>query len=84
METGNAGWSAWTWGERVGALVGFAAVILLFWAAVQYGAGNDVAFFGLALALALGVSGLGIHVAAREARYRRKARDEGSAATPPR
>ena len=29
MDTGNAGWSAWTWGERVGALVGFAAVVMI-------------------------------------------------------
>lgn len=74
MDSINAGWTVWSWGERAGAIVLAASVVLLIWAAFQYGAGHDVAFFALFGALVAGISGLGVHVAAREARFRRRAR----------
>ncbi|MEW1833558.1 hypothetical protein [Microbacterium sp. NPDC079995] len=74
MNSVNGGWAAWGWSERAGMIVLAASVVLLFWAAFQYGAGYDVAFFALFAALVLGITGLGVHVAAREARFRRQAR----------
>ncbi|MEV8025562.1 hypothetical protein [Microbacterium sp. NPDC080220] len=41
------GWKVWSWGERAGVIVLAASVLLLVWAAFQYGGGQDVAFFAL-------------------------------------
>jgi hypothetical protein len=61
------------WGERIGTAVVVLAVIGLVWSAFQYGGGVDTAFFGLIGAFALCITGLGVHVAAREGRLRREA-----------
>lgn len=74
MNTVVGGWKAWSWGERAGVIVLAASVILLVWAAFQYGGGQDVAFFALFGALVAGITGLGVHVASREARFRRQSR----------
>ncbi|AZS43720.1 hypothetical protein BWL13_01286 [Microbacterium oleivorans] len=68
--------TVWSWGERAGAILGVISIVVLVWAAFRYGAGHDAAFFALVIALVLGVTALGVHVAAREARYRRRARSE--------
>lgn len=62
-----------SWGERIGTAVVVVAIVALVWSAFQYGGGVDTAFFGLIGAFALGITGLGVHVAAREARLRREA-----------
>lgn len=64
----------WSWGERAGVIVLAASVLLLVWAAFQYGGGQDVAFFALFGALVAGITGLGVQVASREARFRRQSR----------
>ncbi|MFI8632072.1 hypothetical protein ACIGEP_05700 [Microbacterium sp. NPDC077663] len=74
MNSITGGWASWSWGERAGMIVLAVSIVLLIWAAFQYGAGHDVAFFALFAALVLGITGLGVHVAAREARFRRRAR----------
>lgn len=66
------GWKVWSWGERAGVIVLAASVVLLVWAAFQYGGGQDVAFFALFGALVAGITGLGAQVASREARFRRR------------
>ncbi|MDT0178872.1 hypothetical protein Q9S36_01410 [Microbacterium sp. ARD31] len=68
------GWKVWSWGERAGVIVLAASVLLLVWAAFQYGGGQDVAFFALFGALVAGITGLGVQVASREARFRRQSR----------
>lgn len=74
MNSVNGGWATWGWGERTGMIVLAASVVLLVWAAFQYGGGHEVAFFALVAAFAAGITGLGVHTAAREARFRREAR----------
>ena len=61
-----------SWGERIGTIVVVIAAIVLIWCAFRFGDGVDTAFFGLIVAFALGIAGLGVHVAAREARLRRE------------
>ncbi|PPH20415.1 hypothetical protein C5C31_11530 [Rathayibacter rathayi] len=63
--------SGWSVLEIVGALVVALALIGLAVAAVAVGAGDEIAFVGVLVALAVGVTGLGLHIAGREARYRR-------------
>lgn len=72
MHTGRVEPGRWGTGERVSAVVVAGAVGLLLLAAFSYGAGDDVAFLPLIGALAIGVTGIGAHVAAREARFRRE------------
>lgn len=61
-------------GEIAGGVVIAVAVLLLLVSAFAYGAGTEIAFFPLLTAFALGVTGLGIHLAFREARFRRDGR----------
>ncbi|PPI69835.1 hypothetical protein C5E12_09830 [Rathayibacter rathayi] len=63
--------SGWSVLEIVGALVVALALIGLAVAAVAAGAGDEIAFVGVLVAFAVGVTGLGLHIAGREARYRR-------------
>ncbi|PPF11735.1 hypothetical protein [Rathayibacter rathayi] len=66
--------SGWSVLEIVGALVVALALIGLAVAAVAavaVGAGDEIAFVGVLVAFAVGVTGLGLHIAGREARYRR-------------
>lgn len=61
-------------GEIVGALLVVAASIALFVAAFAYGAGDELALFVLITAFAVGITGFGVHIASREARFRRDKR----------
>lgn len=58
-------------GEHVGTAVIFVAIAALVCSAMIYASGHELAFFGLLAALAAGTTGVGIHVASREARLRR-------------
>ncbi|AND17349.1 hypothetical protein C5C18_05955 [Rathayibacter tritici] len=60
--------TGWSVLEIVGAVVVALALIGL---AVAVGAGEEIAFVAVLVAFAAGVSGLGLHIAGREARYRR-------------
>ncbi|QHC68250.1 hypothetical protein GSU68_17850 [Rathayibacter sp. VKM Ac-2759] len=64
-------------GEIAGTVLVVLSAIGLPVAAFAYGAGYELAFFGLITAFAAGITGLGVHVAAREARLRRGADPEG-------
>ncbi|MWV48057.1 hypothetical protein GRS96_02055 [Rathayibacter sp. VKM Ac-2803] len=61
-------------GEIVGAIVVLVSAIWLVIAAFAVGAGDIFAFLGLITAFALGTTGVGIHAASREARFRRDKR----------
>jgi hypothetical protein len=61
-------------GEIVGALLVVAAVITLFVAAFAYAAGDELAILVVITAFAAGTTGVGVHIASREARFRRDKR----------
>lgn len=61
-------------GEIAGVVIMVVSAIALIVAAFAYGAGDELSFFGLLLAFAGGVTGLGVHIAGREARSRREGR----------
>jgi hypothetical protein len=61
-------------GEVVGALLVVAASIALVVAAFAFRAGDELAFFVLIAAFAAGTTGFGVHIASREARFRREKR----------
>lgn len=61
-------------GEIVGAAIIVVSAVVLIVAAFAYGAGDQLSFFALLLAFAAGVTGLGVHIAGREARIRREGR----------
>lgn len=58
-------------GEIFGTAVMFVAVVALVCSAMIYASGDELAFFGLLAAFAVGTTGVGIHIASREARLRR-------------
>ena len=58
-------------GEIFGTAVMFVAVVALVCSAMIYASGDELAFFGLLAAFAAGTTGVGIHIASREARLRR-------------
>ncbi|NQX06146.1 hypothetical protein HQQ82_13045 [Rathayibacter sp. VKM Ac-2856] len=58
-------------GEIAGAVLVVLAAIALVVSAFAYGAGVEIAFLGLLAAFAAGTTGLGVHIAGREARLRR-------------
>ncbi|MDO8382963.1 MAG: hypothetical protein Q7T17_08300 [Microbacterium sp.] len=61
-------------GEIFGTAVISVAVVALLCSAMIYASGDELAFFGLLAAFAGGTTGVGIHVASREARLRRARR----------
>jgi hypothetical protein len=61
-------------GEVVGALLVVAASVALVVAAFAFRAGDELAFFVLIAAFAAGTTGFGVHIASREARFRREKR----------
>lgn len=61
-------------GEIAGVVIIAVSAVVLLVAAFAYGAGDDLSFFALLLAFAGGVTGLGVHIAGREARIRREGR----------
>ena len=61
-------------GELVAGAVIFLAAAALVISSVIYAYGDEVAFFGLLAAFAVGTTGVGIHIASREARLRRSGR----------
>ena len=61
-------------GEVVGALLVVAASVALIVAAFAFRAGDELAFFVLIAAFAAGTTGFGVHIASREARFRRDKR----------
>ncbi|PPG02075.1 MULTISPECIES: hypothetical protein [unclassified Rathayibacter] len=63
--------TAWSPLESVGAVVIAFALIGLAVAAVAVGAGDEIAFVGVLVAFAVAVTGFGLHIAGRQARYRR-------------
>lgn len=61
-------------GELFGIAVILVALVTLACSAMIYASGDEVAFFGLLASFAVGTTGVGIHVASREARLRRAGR----------
>ncbi|KQQ06006.1 MULTISPECIES: hypothetical protein [unclassified Rathayibacter] len=61
-------------GEIAGTFVVVVAAIGLLVAAFAFGAGHDIAFVGVITAFAVGVTGIGVHIAGRESRFRRDKR----------
>ncbi|GAB2690891.1 putative membrane protein [Microbacterium marinum] len=75
MQSAQRTESRWSMGEIVGAVVAGVALIVFLLSAVAYGRtyGLDqgASFFGLLVSFATVTTGVGWHVAAREARFRR-------------
>lgn len=61
-------------GEIAGAVVVALSVVALFASAVVFSTGGQLAFFGLLAAFVIGITGFGVHIASREARFRRDRR----------
>lgn len=60
--------------ETIGSAIVALSVIALIVAAVAVGSGVEIAFLGVLAAFAAGTTGVGLHVAGREARFRREGR----------
>ncbi|KQQ09729.1 MULTISPECIES: hypothetical protein [unclassified Rathayibacter] len=58
-------------GEITGLVVIAVAALALLASAFAVGAGIEIAFLGALAAFAVGIAGFGIHLASREARFRR-------------
>ncbi|OOB90081.1 hypothetical protein [Rathayibacter sp. VKM Ac-2630] len=61
-------------GEIAGLVVVAVAAIALLVSAFAVGAGIEIAFLGVLAAFTVGVAGFGVHLASREARFRRDSR----------
>ncbi|SMH48722.1 hypothetical protein SAMN06295885_3111 [Rathayibacter oskolensis] len=61
-------------GEIAGVVVIVVASVVLLVSAVRIGAGDVLAAYGVLLGFTAGITGLGVHSASRQARFRREGR----------